>query len=82
MTARYGCEETLAHLMDFLKRELPPQVAAAVQMHLDECRPCEHQARFEYSFVLLLETRLGRQTCPEALKTRVLDALREEELRG
>jgi mycothiol system anti-sigma-R factor len=82
MTARLDCEETLARLMDFLKRELPPEIAAAVEKHLDECRPCERHAQFEHNFVLLLETRLGHQKCPDAVKSRVLDALRQEELRG
>ena len=34
------CEEVVEQLMDFLKREVPPEVAQAMQDHLDECRPC------------------------------------------
>ncbi|MEO8294446.1 MAG: zf-HC2 domain-containing protein [Gemmatimonadota bacterium] len=82
MTARFTCEQTLELLMDFVKRELPAHIAEAVQHHVDICRPCEHQARYEINFVVLLETRFGRQACPEKVKERVLEALRQEELSG
>jgi anti-sigma factor (TIGR02949 family) len=76
--SRLDCEQALELLMDFLKRELPPEVAQTVQRHLEECSPCDQHARFEARFVLLVEQRLGRQCCPDELKARVLDALARE----
>jgi anti-sigma factor (TIGR02949 family) len=73
-----ACEQALELLMDFLKRELPPDVAQTVQRHLEDCRPCERHARFEARFVLLVEQRLGRQCCPEELKARILETLARE----
>ena len=73
-----ACEQALALLVDFLKRELPPEAAEAVQRHLDECRPCDRHARFEARFVVVLETRLGQARCPEEAKARILEALRAE----
>lgn len=78
MSAQLECEQALALLMDHLKHELPAEVAAAVQQHLDACRPCDHHARFEANFILVISRRLGRETCPHQLRARVLDALRHE----
>jgi anti-sigma factor RsiW len=75
---RLACEQALALLMDYLKRELPPAMAASVQQHLDECRPCDRHARFESRFVLNLGDRLGRERCPERLKEKILDSLARE----
>lgn len=72
------CEQAVELLMDYVKRELPPEVAQAVQQHLDECQPCDQHARFESRFVLILETRLGRDRCPDRLKDRILDSLAQE----
>lgn len=72
------CEQVVQQLMDFLKQELPPEVAAAVQRHLDDCQPCGQHARFESSFVVLIGQRLGNEPCPEALKARILDSLARE----
>ena len=75
---RVTCEQALELLMDFLKRELSPDVAEAVRQHLDECKPCERHARFESRFVVLVETRLRSERCPESLKARILDSLIQE----
>jgi anti-sigma factor (TIGR02949 family) len=73
-----ACEEALALMMDYLKRELPAEVADTVQRHLDECRPCDQHARFETTFVLTIERRLSTATCPEKVREQILEALREE----
>jgi len=75
---RVACEQALEMLMDYLKRELPPEVAEAVQQHLEECKPCEQHAQFESRFVVLVGTRLRNERCPETLKTRILDSLARE----
>jgi mycothiol system anti-sigma-R factor len=72
------CEQALELLMDYLKRELPAEVAQAVQHHIDACKPCERHAQFETRFVLIVGNRLGKERCPDRLKSKVLDALARE----
>lgn len=74
-----SCEQVLELLMDFLKRELPADVARAVQQHVDACNPCEQHARFETRFVLIVGNRLGKERCPDRLRGRVLEALAREQ---
>ncbi len=72
------CQQALDLLMDFLKRELSPEAAGAVQRHLDKCNPCERHARLEARFVVVIGQRLGREPCPDQLRERIRDALAEE----
>ena len=71
-------EEVVELLMDYLKREVPAEVAQAMQDHLDECRPCEQHATYESRFVLIVGTSLGKERCPEALKRKLLETLARE----
>jgi anti-sigma factor (TIGR02949 family) len=75
---RPDCEEALAHLQDYLKRELTTDLVVEVRDHLARCRSCSGYARFEESFLLMLETRAGRETCPNEVRARILAALRAE----
>jgi anti-sigma factor (TIGR02949 family) len=72
------CDEAVAQLYDYLKRELTPDLAGEVRSHITRCRSCFDQAQFEENFLRLLETRGTRETCPEALRRRILDLLRSE----
>jgi anti-sigma factor (TIGR02949 family) len=72
------CEQALAHLQDYLKRELTPDLVVEVQVHLERCRDCSGYARFEESFLLMLQTGAGREICPSELRARILAALRAE----
>jgi len=76
--SRLDCEQALAHLQDYLKRELTPELVVEVQVHLEQCRDCTGYARFEESFLQMLETRARRETCPKELRARILAALRAE----
>ena len=76
--SRLDCEQALAHLQDYLKQELTPDLIAEVRVHLEQCRDCTGYARFEESFLLMLEVRAGRETCPKELRARILAALRAE----
>jgi anti-sigma factor (TIGR02949 family) len=78
MPEHINCAEAEARLLDYLKRELTPEVAAEMKVHLEKCRPCFKQARFEENFLLMLETRAGRETCPGKLRERILALLRAE----
>lgn len=78
MADSIDCEEAVAQLHDYLKRELTPGLAAEVRSHIARCRSCFDQAQFEENFLRLLETRGTKETCPEALRKRIMDLLRSE----
>lgn len=76
------CQEATERLEDYLRRELTPDVEAEMRAHIERCRPCFQFARFEENFFAMLETRAGRESCPDKLRQRVLDLLRAEARRG
>jgi anti-sigma factor (TIGR02949 family) len=82
MPEHINCAEAEARLLDYLKKELTPEVAAEMKAHLEKCRPCFKQAKFEENFLLMLETRARRETCPGKLKERILSLLRAEAEQG
>ena len=76
------CREAVQRLQDYLKQELTPELEAELRAHLERCRPCEGYARFEANFLLMLQTRGRRDSCPGKLRTRILALLRTEMERG
>jgi anti-sigma factor (TIGR02949 family) len=76
--SRHDCEQALAHLQDFLKREITPELAAEVRQHLERCPPCFRHARFEVNFLAMLETHGAKETCPSKVRARILAMLRRE----
>ncbi len=73
--SRLDCEQALASLHDYLKRELTPDLIVEVRVHLERCRDCEGLARFEQSFLMMLETQARSQTCPKEVRARIVAAL-------
>jgi anti-sigma factor (TIGR02949 family) len=73
-----NCAKAMAHLDDYLKRELTPELMVEVRRHLERCRPCFKHARFEENFLIKLETCAARETCPEKLRARILALLQAE----
>ncbi len=78
MSDRIDCREAGARLQDFLKQELTPGLAAEMRAHLEKCRPCFAHARFEQTFLAMLETRASRCACPDTLRARIVSLLRTE----
>lgn len=76
--SRADCEQAMVQLHDYLKQELTPDQAAEVRRHLERCRDCFRHMRFEENFLVMLETRAGRETCPRKVRARILEMLREE----
>jgi anti-sigma factor (TIGR02949 family) len=74
------CEEARAHLCDYLKRELTPDLLIEVREHIQRCRTCFSCARFEENFLLLLQERRSKETCPKELRAKIMTALRSEEI--
>ena len=73
-----NCREAKDRLQDYLKRELTPELAVEVRVHIERCRSCFHHARFEEQFLRMLEERARRETCPGAVRERILRALQAE----
>ena len=76
--SRMDCEQALAHMQDYLKRELTQDLVVEMRDHLERCQYCLSCSRFEESFFIMLETRARRETCPGKLRARILAALRAE----
>jgi len=80
MTEPIDCERALAQLQDFLQREAEPDLAPLIEAHLQRCAPCLRHASFERNFLAMLESRAAEIRCPDALRTRIIEALRRQAL--
>ena len=78
MSDAIDCREARDRLQDYLKEELTAERAAEVAAHLVRCRHCFSQAKFEESFLLMLKVKARGTCCPNALRERILAALRAE----
>jgi anti-sigma factor (TIGR02949 family) len=78
MSDAIDCREARERLQDYLKEELTPERAQEMAAHLERCRHCFSQAKFEESFLVMLRVKSQRTCCPNALKERILAALRAE----
>jgi anti-sigma factor (TIGR02949 family) len=76
--SRHDCEQARAHLDDYLKRELTPELASEIRRHLERCSPCFSHAQFEAHFLSVIETRGRSETCPGEVRARIIAALRAE----
>ncbi|HEY4563364.1 MAG: zf-HC2 domain-containing protein [Gemmatimonadales bacterium] len=77
MGDRIDCRQATEQLHDYLKQEMTPALAEEIRAHLDRCRPCFKQARFEENFLRLLEG-CARQRCPGTLRARIVALLQVE----
>lgn len=82
MAEPIDCREAKARLDDYLKRELTAELAIEVRVHLERCRSCFDQSRFEESFLRMLELRAKQEVCPGPLRERIFRALRREADQG
>ena len=69
------CEETFQEIWAYLDGELTDVKRAKIKAHLDECPPCVGAEHFEAELRLVISQRC-RDEVPEALKLRILEALR------
>jgi len=74
-----NCLQALEKLYDFVDGELPPADRAAVQEHLEACRPCLTHFEFETLFADFVRRRATVPAAREAFKDRLFSRLREEE---
>lgn len=73
------CQEAIATLYSFLDGELTSDRRLQIQHHLDECAPCFQAYDFEAELKALI-ARKCRDEVPEALRRRVAEALRAEDV--
>jgi anti-sigma factor (TIGR02949 family) len=82
MTGKINCKEAAERLQDYLRQELTPELEEEMKAHIERCRPCFESAQFERNFLIMLETRASRECCPDRLRKRILELLRDEARRG
>jgi anti-sigma factor (TIGR02949 family) len=68
---RYSCEEVFRRMDEYLDRELAPDEAARVRLHLETCVACASEYAFEESVLLTVKAKLRRVEMPPALRTRI-----------
>jgi anti-sigma factor (TIGR02949 family) len=78
MTKMLDCDSVMRQLWDFLDGELTPDREKAIQAHLAVCNRCHPQHDFEQSFLRALSASRREPLRPDAIKARVLAALRAE----
>ncbi len=67
----YPCDEAILEATALLDGELPPEQAALVLHHLEECAPCLAQHRLEQMIKGLVH-RSCHEQAPEELRQRVV----------
>lgn len=75
-----SCEEALERLFAYLDGELEEAQRERVAEHFEVCRRCYPRLEFERSFMEAVRRVRGGDGASAALKSRVLEALRDEGL--
>jgi mycothiol system anti-sigma-R factor len=75
-----GCDETIERLYVYLDGELTEQRRVEISRHLDLCGPCVDVYGFETELRKVIANRC-KDHVPDALLTRVAEALAEEHSR-
>ena len=76
------CETAVRRLWDYLDGELDAARTAEVETHLAVCRLCQPHFAFARSLVAAIEAAERAGGPPDALRARVLAALRAEGYEG
>lgn len=71
------CEAALAALYTYLDGELTIERRTVIKTHIELCSPCLDRYSFETELRQVVQMRC-RETVPEALRARILDAIRGE----
>lgn len=70
-----NCQEALAHLYEYLDRELTPADEQRLREHLTACRPCDERFDVEQAFLKFVEARCRARGAPPELRRRILREL-------
>lgn len=71
------CGAAVQQLWDFLDEELTVERMEAMRQHLDDCGHCLPHAEFAARFLGAVQSTRDARCCPESVRSRVLDMLRE-----
>ena len=72
-----SCEEVVREVWAHLDGELTPDVAERIQAHLELCDHCRDLYTFEGAFIRAVSRLLNEPADYSALRSRVVEALRE-----
>ncbi len=78
MIDQMTCEETFRRLDDFLDHELRASECLLVQEHLEVCRICAAEFKFEASIWSEVRAKLQRTAVPPGLREKVAHLLRDK----
>lgn len=77
MERKLNCGEVLAHLDDYLDRELSPAEAELVTRHFSDCAVCAAEHHFEAGILSSVKDKLRRIRLPDEVRQRLLARLRD-----
>ncbi len=69
------CEEALDRLFEYIDHELPEEEIHRIGEHLKTCPPCEAEHKINEKIKRLVH-QTKQETAPDALRHRILDAIR------
>lgn len=72
------CESVMRQLWDYLDGELTADRKTAIRSHLELCRRCHPQFRFEQAFLDAVAASAPAHSDPDRLRSKLLAALKDE----
>lgn len=76
------CSTAMDRLFDLLDGELTPERERELRLHITGCPDCFTHADFEQRFLAAVAAAKMSASAPDALRARVMDALRTAGLSG
>jgi anti-sigma factor (TIGR02949 family) len=76
MTQPFSCKEVFDRLQDYLDRELSPEEIAAVDAHLEDCKMCSTEYKFEANVLRYVADNLAEVPVPVDLNDRLASLLK------
>lgn len=73
------CKTVQKRLDRLVRRELAPQVQAAIETHLEQCEVCRQCLAREKNLMAVLQTFSESPTLPEGFEDRVIEAARQRQ---
>ena len=78
MAPMVDCESVMRQLWDYLDGELTADRKTAIRSHLELCRRCHPQFRFEQAFLDAVAASAPAHSDPDRLRSKLLAALKDE----
>lgn len=82
MAPMLDCESVMRQLWDYLDGELTADRKTVIRSHLELCRRCHPQYRFEQSFLDAVAASAPAHSDPDRLRSKLLVALKDEGFDG